>query len=57
MAVIWKVDFATEIWVGTRKLDDIMEELELEYEVYPRNKRIKVVSDDAQKQIKEYLGI
>ncbi len=57
MTIIWKIDFATEIWIWSRKLDSLMEELWLEYESTPRNKKIKVVPEDAQKKIKEYLWV
>ena len=57
MALIWKTEFAYEIWVSPKKLDSIMEDLKLEYESSPRDKKVRVVSDDAQNTIKDYLWI
>lgn len=57
MSIIWKIDFCREIWISSNKLDSVMEELGLTYDVYPRDKKVKVVNNEAQKAIKNYLWI
>lgn len=55
MSVIWKYDFARELKVSVPKLDDLMRDLDLEYETNVLDKRISVVSEEAQEVIKEYI--
>lgn len=57
MTAVWKTDFSHQVWVSTFKLDKIMDELWLEYSSDPRDQKKRVVSDDAQEKIKDYLGI
>lgn len=57
MVVVKKTEFAKEIWVSTTKLDNLMEKFWFNYEDYPRDEKVRAVSEEAQKKIKEYLGI
>ncbi len=57
MSLIWKTEFSEELKISTIKLDSLMRELNLEYTYNPRDKKMKVVSDEAQDKIKEYLWI
>lgn len=57
MTLMWKSDFVKEIKVSPNKLDSLMEELDLDYTSTPRDKKMKVVSPEAQKKVKDYLWI
>lgn len=57
MNSVGKTQFSYDVWVSPKKLDSIMEDLWLEYETSPRDKKVKVVWEDAQKAIKDYLWI
>ena len=49
-----KIEFSKEIGVSVRKLDDTMEELNLNYKSTPRDKRTSLISKEDQEKIKQY---
>lgn len=55
MSVIWKYDFAKELKISVPKLDELMKDLELDYETTVLDKRMLVVSEETQESIKEYI--
>lgn len=55
MSAVWKLEFAKELKISLPKLDEFMNTLDLEYETTVLDKRILIVSDEAQDAIKEYI--
>lgn len=52
---VWKWEFAKELGVSPQKLDDLMNTCNLSYWESPRDRKLKIVSDEDQEIIKTYL--